>query len=296
MPGQYAHMAVINEFTLPGLRKLGLPKQAISALLEYSRYAAFGSTSPDFPFFDPLQKVWADNMHKKQTLTMVRTGIALVAAMHDEPGKQAKCLAWLLGYASHVATDVAMHPVVQLKSKGDSTIHRACEIAWDVHLADRLGIGEIGTANYFVGVNHCFPGGKLDPDIADLWEEMLESTYPDEESEPDFDVWYEAFKLVLEDIASHGRAIPFSRHLGGLGLVYPDKKDIDPQYIENLVVPGGGHQGVDEIFERAVRSTGQVWLDVANGVCEGASTYQLLNGEWNLDYGTDEAGNLVFWR
>ena len=58
MPGQYAHMAVINEFTLPELEKLGLPRKAISALLEYRRYAAFGSISPDFPFYDPFQKFW----------------------------------------------------------------------------------------------------------------------------------------------------------------------------------------------------------------------------------------------
>lgn len=295
MPGQYAHMAVINEFTIPKLKKLGLPGQASSALLDYSKYAAFGAISPDFPFYDPLQKVWADNMHHKKTLTMVRNGIALVAAMRDNPSKQAKCLAWLLGYASHVATDVTMHPVVQLKSKGSSTIHRACEINWDVHLVERFGIGEIGTGAYFRGVNRCFPGGELDPEIADLWEEMLETTYPDEDSDPDFDVWYDAFKLVLEDIASHGRAIPFSRHLGGLGLVYPDKKDIDLQYIKNLEIPGGLHQDVDEIFDHAVRSTGQVWLDVAKGVYEGAGTYQLLNGEWSLDDGTDEAGHLVFW-
>ena len=300
MSGPYAHMVVINEFTLPRLQGLpGFPRRAISAVLEYTRYAELGSISPDFPDFDPLQSGWADDMHKKRTGKLLREGVALVASMSEDTAMQQKCLAWLLGYAAHVATDVTVHPVVQLKSKGSMTEHHRCELNQDAYIWDRLGVGEVGAAKHFVGVNQCFSGGSLDPDIEALWAEMLRRTYPEEWTaphKPRFETWYRGFNAVVENIVTQGRAIPFGRHLLlQIGVLYPARGAIEQQYIQALEVPVGPPQSYDAIFDRAVASTGQVWIDVARGACEGDSTYQRSLQNWSLDTGRDEAGKLVFW-
>ena len=117
--------------------------------------------------------------------------------------------------AAHVATDVTIHPVVQLKSKGDSTQHRLCELNQDAYIWDRLGIGEIGAADHFAGLDGCYSGLHLDPDVERLWSDMLERTYPAEwrSNRPLVAAWHQAFKLVIDKVVSRGRAIPFGRHL-----------------------------------------------------------------------------------
>lgn len=298
MPGQYAHIVVISE--LHGSRLRGLPEfpaQAISPVLRYGNYAELGSISPDLAFFYPFQSSWADDMHKKATGKMIREGIALVAAMTDAV-RQQKCFAWLCGYAAHVATDVTVHPVVQLKSKGSSKIHRLCEMNQDAYIWDRLDVGTIGNANPFRALESCFPDSHLDRDVAWLWAEMLKRTYPEHwaHDTPKLDMWHFGFKLVIEKFASLGHAIPFGRHLGtDLAAVYPAHNEIDLSFINNLAVPGGGTEDYDDIFDRAVRATETVWIEVAKGVYQASSSYQTAIGDWSLDYGTDPTGKMVFW-
>ncbi len=298
MSGPYAHMTVVNAFTVTRLQGIpGFPNQAMAALLMYQKYAELGSISPDYPFFYPIQKVWADDMHHTETGKMIHEGVPLVAAMNADPNKQKKCFAWLCGYAAHVATDVTVHPVVQLKSKGDSTVHRLCEMHQDAYIWERLGLGEIGATNHFTGLDGCYKGLSLDPDIEALWSGMLRRTYWDEweDNEPVYPAWHGAFKLVVERVASQGHAVPFGRHLWvDLGALYPAKSEIDPTYIKGLEVPGGTLD-YDPIFDRAVASTERVWTDIAKGVYQGNNAYLASIGNWVLDTGCDAAGNLVFW-
>lgn len=298
MPGQYAHITVIDWLNGSRLDKLpDFPAVAIPPVLRYREYAELGSISPDLPFFYPPQSGWADNMHKKATGKMIREGVALVAAMTDVARKQ-KCFAWLCGYAAHVATDVTVHPVVQLRSHHDSKVHRLCEMHQDTYIWDRLKVGPIGSSNPFRALESCFPDSHLDRDIAWLWTEMLNRTYPEESAHdtPQLDWWHFGFKLVIETIASHGHAIPFGRHLGNeFAALYPPHSAIDLSFINNLAVPGGRTENYDAIFDRAVRSTEIVWIEVAKGVYQGSSSYQTSIGDWSLDEGTDPTGKLVFW-
>jgi hypothetical protein len=298
MPGQYAHIAVVHQLTGSRLDKLqGFPAQAIPPVLKYINFVELGSISPDLPFYYPAQSEWADKMHTESTGKMIREGTALVAAMTDT-GRQQKCFAWLCGYASHVAADVTVHPVVNLKSGGSSVVHRLIEMHQDSFIWDRLNVGAIGEANPFIGLNSCFPGSHLDHDVAWLWAEMLKRTYPEEwaQSAPQIDMWQAGFKLLLQKFASAGHAFPFGRHLGNIsGAVYPSHHQINLDYINNLDVPGGGTEDYGAIFERAVRATETVWLEVAKGVYQGDSSYQTSIGDWSLDKGTDPTGRMVFW-
>jgi hypothetical protein len=300
MSGQYVHMLIVNELNVTRLQGLhGFPPLAIAALLKYQRYAELGAISPDYAFFYPLQKAWSDTMHRKNVAAMLHAGIARVAAMTGDPERQHKCFAWLCGYAAHVATDVTIHPVIQLKANSDSGIHRRMEMHQDVRGWQRLGLDDIGVADHFTSLDGCYSGIHLDPDVELVWSSMLEDAYPDEwdDDPPQFALWHQAFKLVIGKIVTQGRAIPFGRHLWiDLGALYPPANQIDPQYIENLAVPVGGPQHFDQIFERAVASTARMWIPIARAVYLGDQGYLTEIGSMNLDTGRDDAGNLVFWR
>jgi hypothetical protein len=128
---------------------------------------------------------------------------------------------------------------------------------------------------------------------------MFRDVYPREfvENPPDINKWHRWFNMVVDDIAEEGnKLMPFARHVAaGLGLTYPSADQIDREYIENLQVPGG-QQGYEEIFDYGIENVGTIWQLVANGVLEGGNAYLARIGNWNLDTGRDENGQLVFWR
>lgn len=298
MPGQIAHMMVVDQFNGSKLDTIpGFPPQATWALLDTNPYTELGSFSPDLAFYYPPQSGWADRMHRQATGQMIQAGVAPVAAMTDSARKE-KCFAWLCGYASHVVADVTIHPVVRLMCKGDSNLHRKIETHQDSYIADLLNVGPLEDTDLFVGVESCFPEPHFDPDIASLWNEMLMQTYPDEcaHDPPKLDRWHDGFKILLEKIAVHGGAIPFGRHLGNdLGALYPSHHEIDLSFINNVPVPGGGTENYPEIFQRAVRATQMVWLAIARGVYAADPSYRTVIRDWNLDDGTGPDGKLAFW-
>ena len=187
MPGAYAHLTLVNLVREPArLESHGFPPEAIVPVLDYFRFCELGAISPDYPYLDiahPDACQWADRMHYQKTGDMVKAGIDLIRKL-DGPSQQ-KTFAWLLGYTSHVVTDVTIHPVVELKvgeyqkNKGR---HRICEMHQDAYIFQRLNIGEIGLAEHLdSGIWGCCapPGsGKLDTAVAGTWQRMLEVATP----------------------------------------------------------------------------------------------------------------------
>ena len=117
MPGAYAHLTLVNLIREPArLESHNFPPAAIIAVLDYFRFCELGAISPDYPYLDiahPDACQWADRMHYQKTGDMVKTGIDLIRKLDGTA--QQKAFAWLLGYTSHVVTDVTIHPVVELK-------------------------------------------------------------------------------------------------------------------------------------------------------------------------------------
>ncbi len=298
MPGQIAHMVVVDQFNGARLDKIaGFPPQARQALTGNNPYTELGSISPDLAFYDRWQSDWADQMHWNASGQMVHAGVALVAAVPDDERKR-KCFAWLCGYASHVVADVVVHPVIRLICKGDSHLHRKAETHQDSFIADTLKVGALENTDMFVGLESSFPDGHFDPDIASLWKEMLKQAYPDQwaQEPPELDHWHAGFKLLLQKIAVHGGAIPFGRHLGNdLGALYPSHHEIDLDFINNVPVPTGGTENYPEIFQRAVRATEMAWIAIARGVYAADPSYLTVIRDWDLDRGTDTNDKLVFW-
>jgi len=308
MPAAYAHITLVNILKEPQrLQQIpGFPRSAIPAILDYFKFCELGAVSPDYPYLaigDSGAATWADVMHYKKTVEKIRVGVRHLRELSGEP--QRKCLAWLLGYAAHVATDVAIHPVVFLKvgpyaqNKG---AHRFCEMQQDAYIFQRLNLGGLGLSEHLrSGIWACHaPGdpGRLDRDVDALWQRMLQETHPEEyaANPPDPDTWRRRFELVVDDIADEGdKLLPFARHVAaGLGLVYPAEAEVSAEFTRGLTVPTG-HQDYDQVFDAAIRDVGTVWEWVASAVLVGDVPQLVQAGNWDLDTGRDEHDQLVFW-
>jgi len=308
MSGGYTHITLENEMREP-MRLEAIPgfiEDGIVTVLDYFKFCELGSVSPDYPYLamdDFGASEWADSMHYIRTGEMIHSGVRHLREMDGEARQ--KGLAWLLGYAAHVATDVTIHPVVEKKvgpyhenKKG----HRVCEMNQDAYIFQRLNIGDIGLANHLdSGIARCDnpdDPDQLDPDVRELWKKMLRDVYPDqfESNPPDIDKWHQRFKFVVGEIAGADNILmPFARHVAsGMGLIYPTAEDVDMQYIENLGTPEGTMH-FDDIFNRAIKNVEKVWAIVVRGVLANDESY-LKIGNWNLDTGRNENGKLVFWR
>ena len=308
MPGAYAHITVVNEFrnTDKLLAIPDFPQEAAKAFLRWFKFAELGAVSPDYPYLavgDRNAAQWADLMHYAHTGAMVREGSKLLRAIDGE--KKYKCLAWLLGYSSHVTADMTVHPVIELKVgryEENKTKHRVCEMHQDAFIFQKLDLGGVGVSDHLAsGIGACSAPDDddlLDADIIEFWSALLKAVHPDKftANPPDIHKWHERFNEIVETISSAGgHLFPFARHLAAdSGMVYPLPGQIDKQYIEGLKVPSG-IMGYTDIFTEAVDNVATVWADIARGVFSYNDTILARFGEWNLDTGRDQTNNLIFW-
>ncbi len=309
MSGAYTHITLENVMAEPE-RLEGIPdfpEDAIVTILDFFKFCELGAVSPDYPYLaldDSGAAVWADEMHYTRTGEMIHSGINHLREMEGEA--QQKGLAWLLGYAAHVATDVTIHPVVMKKVgpyEENKSGHRICEMNMDAYIFQRLNLGDIGLSEHLdSGIAMCGDPDDpdlLDPDVKGLWEKMFQDIYPDEfeSNPPDIDKWHRRFKVMVGDIASSGNILmPIARHVAAnKGLVYPLKDEVDMEYIEDLETPESPIH-FDDLFDRAVTNIEGMWSLVARAVLAGDDSYLEQIGNWNLDTGRDENDQLVYWE
>lgn len=308
MPGAYAHITLVNLLKEPARLEAipGFPSDAISAVLDYFKFCELGAVSPDYPYLaiqDKKAAEWADTMHYTRTGAVVQAGIRNLIGMSGEPKR--KCLAWLLGYSAHVATDVSIHPVVFLKVgpyDQNKKAHRVCELHQDAYIFQRMNLGGIGLSEHLnsgIGACNGSTGKNMDPDISGFWKDLLQEVHEPafKKNPPDPDKWHSSFKFMVDKIAEEGNKLaPIARHVAvNCGLTYPNPGEIDRQFIDNLEVPGNKRQGYDAIFDSAIKNVGEVWRLVATGALGGNKDYVTRLGSWNLDTGRDEKEQLVFW-
>ncbi len=308
MPGAYAHLTMVNLMRESArLARLGFSDEAAAAVLDYLGHCELGAVSPDYPYLaiaDGDAGRWADLMHYERTGEVIRSGLRGVSGLAAEPKRRA--FAWLLGYASHVATDVTIHPVVELRVgpyAENKRAHRVCEMHQDAHIFQRMNLGEIGLAEHLrSGVLRCVePGspGVVDGAVKAVWEGMLRGTHVEEaqRNPPRIDQWHRAFDVMVNRIGEEGNhLLPIARHVAvNCGLTYPLASEVDAQYIVNVAAPGGLRLHYDQIFDRAMQSVGRVWSAIERAVFGNEPAQASIFGNWNLDTGRDETGRLVFW-
>lgn len=305
MSGAYTHLAVANEASA-AVRKLELRDSTKSALRKYLAFVELGAVSPDYPYLGLTRKQskWADAMHYTSTATLIRNAVSEVRA--QQAAKQEKLTAWLFGMASHIATDMTIHPVVELKVgkyEQNQSGHRICEMHQDAYIFPRrMNVGETAySAHIKTGLGACGDKAdpeKLDPEIASLWTRVLHTTYPSlgETTPADPHAWHSGFRIVLGTMASASRLVPFARHVAAsAGLSYPLAAEVDKQYTHRLRTPEGSID-FDQLFDRARDNVTEMWCGLDRAL-SGADIDALEKLEdWNLDTGRSLAtGRLVFW-
>lgn len=240
-------------------------------------------------------------MHYIDTGDKIHVGVEHVKELKGE--EQAKSLAWLLGYTSHVITDVTLHPVVELKVgpyENNQRQHRRCEMHQDVYIYDHLEVGAIHSGNFLKnGISTCTAPNTcsdLDPAICETWRAILKTTDPDryQHNMPDFSSWHRGFCSLVSK-AAPGSFLVFSRHLlGETGLVYPAK--CGREYSHGLDVPGGKQMDYKDIFAKAQSNVRRYWEKIVRACLTNESVDLSGLCNWNLDTGRDSAGVLAFWE
>jgi len=316
MPGAYAHMTLVNLLREP--RRLeaipAFSNEAISAILEYFRFTELGAVSPDYPYLvigDSDAVKWADTMHYTNTGAMIQTGVDILKRMDGEDKR--KGLAWLFGYAAHVAMDVTIHPIVELKVgkyNENKRAHRECEMHQDAYIFQRLNLGEVGLSEHLdSGIARCgelTDSHNLDAAIVTLWEELLKRIHPEQyrNNKPDVKRWHRCFMQVVDKIAEEGNHMsPLSRHVAvDIGLTYPAASKINKkEYINKLqishnIAPTTEVLSYDEIFDMTVNNVCGIWEIVSSGIFLDDTRYLTQIGEWDLDTGRNRQDDeLVFW-
>lgn len=304
MPGAYAH------FTLVALLKeeieiAHLSKQAVACIRDHFKFCQLGAISPSYPYLDSgnkNSKAWADAMHHENTIEMVRHGITAVTSLTGE--SKNKAFAWLLGYSAHLVTDTTIHPIIECKVGPyieNKKAYCECEIHQDSYIFQKLNLGEIGVCEYLSGeIGGCHAihdAGKIDVTIKNLWEHMLNKTHPEKftRNPPNIDRWHQKFFQAINLPEEKHQLLPIARHVAiNCGLAYPLKKEIDMQYIESLPTPNYTMH-YDEIFDIAKQNVKTMWRNIARSIFESDSTELIKVGNWNLDTGRDENGQLVYW-
>lgn len=307
MPGAFAHMTIVYVAkNLPQLDgKNGLSDDCHRAISGLTKYAELGSVSPDYPYlslFDEETDEWADLMHYDSTGDMIRVGAKLLRDMPSGVDKR-KCLAWLMGYAAHVITDVSIHPVVKIKV-GDyaenKTEHRICEMNQDAFIYNsKLNVGNItDTEHLKQGFCNCGDEDSIDPVIKKFWLKILKEVHPAvfAENAPDIDQWHRNFIKTVDGIADEGGWLPslILRPLRNQGVLYKEEDEVDNTYIKNLNVPGGERMDYEQIFDKAAENVANVWLEISHYTDSKKDMAIVRN--WNLDTGIDLASKkLTFW-
>jgi len=312
MPGPYAHITLLYELRSSGrFEKIFQPLSGCADALEhYFSYCVLGAVSPDYPNIavtDSTASGWADAMHCTRACEMLASGVRHVRNVNG-PTRD-KQLAWLLGYASHVAADVTIHPIVQAKVGAYATNqrhHRICEMHQDSFIYHRMSLGEIGESDeYALAVARCSNSDDrtaLDCDIVNLWESMLEDVHTQRfaTTQPDCESWHREFVARVDRCCGHDvRLFPLAGRIAeNVGLEYPVYKNVGRQFVADQVVPSKKpyHLDYDDIFDQATDSVADVWSRVEQSICSPGSVQTPQFGNWNLDTGRDGQGRLVFWE
>ncbi|MCK9395289.1 MAG: zinc dependent phospholipase C family protein [Methylobacter sp.] len=308
MSGGYTHITLaqlaIEEARnrRPGL----LHHDGKQALGYWKKFCIVGAVAPDYPYLDVLDSnssAWADAMHKGHAVALLRNGAAGIRDISDNNVRQ-KCMAWLFGFAAHVATDGTIHPVVNLKVgpyEQNKTRHRRCEMSQDVYAHGRLNMGALEfNRQISTNVNDTSDANnsdRMDPDVAQLWQDLLTGVYSKLDPQlrsPKVHDWHSAMRRMMRLGESGNVLFPFARHVAaGQGLVYPAAPETE--YIKGLEVPGGGAMDFEEIFQKALNNILELWGWLALSLQNLESPLDTLTS-WSLDTGIDENNHMIYWN
>jgi len=281
------------------------------AIEEFKEFCELGSVSPDLPYLDLLHansKGWANVMHYWKTSDIVRSGVSYFndKNLADRNDDLLRGLAWLFGYAAHVATDLTVHAV--LANSGypyatNPTGHRMCELNQDAYIFKKLKGEEASDVHYIenCGIASCGDPnhpGHLHPTVRDVWRSCLscislsdihiENGEPGPTADPTPDVWFSDYtKRLGEFVEQGGGFVLFFRELMvAEGACLPPSGEVDMKYITDLKTPTGQATNYDAVFEMTLANVRSTWVQLCAAL---AAKNQAVFALRNADLDTGEA-------
>lgn len=321
MSAAYTHIAMVTKASNNDLmEKEGIDQRAIKAISKNFKFCELGSISPDYSYllfwarlaFCGNEKLWSDKMHYEKTGEFIHLGIEKIQSMPDNIEKD-KCIAWLLGYASHMTTDTVIHPIVEKmvgEYESNKKEHRICEMNQDVYVFNKFNLGKITKCEYFdSGIKTCGTQTKIDADIYRFWNSILNMNYKDyyEKNTPDINQWHYGFNNCIDLFADNGGIPVLSRHsleepwtekaqellFKALAYSYPAK--YDKKYIDNLETPCGSTNFLD-IFKKSQNQVLKIWRYISDGIYNNDSRYKTEIINWDMGTGRNQKNNkFQFW-
>jgi hypothetical protein len=305
MPGAYAHITAVNK--AKSLARGKLSKESLYALGTWFPFAELGCVSPDYPYLGgPGQGYWADQMHYKNTATLLRSGIDAVQKLQGV--ERQKATSWLLGVACHMTADMTIHPIVEGivgPYENNKAAHRLCEMHQDALIFSTLDLGDVGLTKHLnTGIASCSApdnGLMLDLTINKVWVQMLNATYsnPEKDGGPQAkpDLWHAGFCTVLKVVGSTTKLFPFARHVAANeGLLYPELSQLNKAYTQHLKTPEWV-MSYEELFEQTLANIILVWTGIDLALTSKNMAFVDGLEDWNLDTGRSvSTGKYVFWR
>jgi hypothetical protein len=292
MAGIYAHFVIANF----ALEKCPDPELKI-LLLENSNFLLLGANSPDLPYTFK-DNAWADRMHYEKSGLIIKNALKILQTLSGR--KREKCLAWLMGYAAHLASDTVVHPVVNKMVPPynvDPVPHQFCEKHQDAFAFKRLNLGDTTSAEYISAtIKNCSDAlGALDKDIEWFWTEILTQTFPGKEI-PRVSMWFRSYTLLADKCGEEGgwphiRAI--AEWNGTAQLLQISYDQVLRKFIDNIPSPEGP-VSYDRVLDRAISNTVDAWVALDKLLCGKKTNYPIFEN-WNLDTGENETGKLLFW-
>ena len=181
MAGCYTHLTVVSKIIDKRvLKNIGFNGGLSKMLREWSNYALLGAVSPDLPYLG-LGKKWADKFHYVKTAQIVREGLAELCGKSLDVDQTQKQIAWLFGYATHLVTDLYIHPVIEMKVgpyAENATEHRTCEMNQDVWILKKEMFNDVGRCEIFDNtIKTCTEKGAegyfVDKAISKFWKVLM---------------------------------------------------------------------------------------------------------------------------
>jgi Zinc dependent phospholipase C len=295
-------------------------------------YVCVGSVSPDFPYPamhmgvnsepDPKDKwTWGDKFHKLNTGNFVNIGVQELRQITDKTSEAFyKKAAWLMGYYSHVITDLVVHAVVYKLVGGcyenHSQPHLHCEVVQDsllfhdVYSNPPQEFIDVGLLKIIlekcrvtgppIDIPTYLPTFVFDPDIEKFWDFILRKNYPDfyNAEKPEIDKWYEKYKMLVGIDSTKVVA-----RIAEPDMAYHRTDDIPPdekaKYYTNMTLPDGmTGRYKEKVFDKAVADVTKGLKVFLNALDTGSyDAFKADLGDWNLDKGImgDRNPKLALW-
>lgn len=321
MAGAFAHMSVADSLCddpvfLMSAGRIG--EIARYAVTKNKNFCELGSVCPDLPYLDFLSansKGWANVMHYWKTSDIIRSGVSYFAGKRLEDEDKLRALAWLFGYAAHVATHLTVHPVLAASGYPYATNpkgHRFCELNQDAYIFRKLNSEDPDDVRYIenCGIGSCNDpndSAKLHPAVRELWLNCLSCISPPEVhmengavepvSFPTPDVWFADYtKRVGEFVEQGGGFVLLFRDiLEKAGACLPESGEVDMKYITNLKTPTNQVVDYDTVFAMTLANVRKTWLELAAALAApDQNVFALKNADLDTGEADDDKKQVFF--